>query len=158
MTIKEIEINKLNPAPYNPRTITKEEFEGLKQSLKTFGLVDPIVVNKDLSIIGGHQRVRAWQELGNETAPCVVLDLDKKQEKKLNIVLNSQHISGKYDQLKLDELLEELKLDDDYNELRLNKLEALDLSEFDPENNSGDERLDKAKLHKCPDCGNEFTD
>lgn len=128
MKIEEIEITKLNPAPYNPRTITKEEFAGLKKSLATFGFVDPAIVNKDMTIIGGHQRVKAALELGYTTVPCNVLDLDKKTEKKLNIVLNSQSISGKNDQIKLDELLEELKLDEDYLGLRLDTLESLDLS------------------------------
>ena len=128
MIIEEIEISKLKPATYNPRTITKEEFEGLKQSLKTFGFVDPAIVNKDYTIIGGHRRIEGWKQLGNNTAPCIVLDLDKKTEKKLNIVLNSQSISGKNDQIKLDEILEGLKLDSDYLGLRLDTLESLDLS------------------------------
>ena len=120
MIIEEIEISKLKPAEYNPRTITKEEFAGLKQSIKSFEIVDPIIVNKDLTIIGGHQRVKAALELGYTTVPCNVLDLDKKTEKKLNVILNSHAISGKYDEIKLDEILEELKLDDDYVDLRLN--------------------------------------
>lgn len=128
MNIQEIEIQKLNPAIYNPRIITKDEFEGLKQSIRSFKIVDPIIVNKDLTIIGGHQRVKAALELGYTTVPCNVLDLDKKTEKKLNIALNSQSISGKNDQIKLDELLEELKLDEDYLSLRLDQLESFDLS------------------------------
>ena len=57
-----------------------------------------------------------------------MVDLDKHQEKKLNVIMNSTAISGKYDDLKLSEILEELKLDDDYEALRLDKLEPLDLS------------------------------
>lgn len=65
MEITIIEIEKLRPAAYNPRVITKEEFEGLKVSLKTFGLVEPIIVNRDLVVIGGHQRIKVWKSLGN---------------------------------------------------------------------------------------------
>ncbi len=139
MNIVEIDITKLKFADYNPRIITKEEFEGLKSSIESFDFVDPIIVNKDYTIIGGHQRARVAKELGFKTVPCNVLDLDKKTEKKLNVVLNSQAISGKYDDLLLSEILEELKLDDDYLSLRLDQLEPLDLSEpeedddFDPE-------------------------
>ncbi len=139
MTLENITITKLIPAEYNPRIITKEEFEGLKTSIETFGLVDPIVVNKDMTIIGGHQRLRAVQALGHKVVPCIVLDLNKHDEKKLNVILNSQAISGKYDENLLMEILEELKLDDDYHDLRLDKLEPLDLSiaeveedDFDP--------------------------
>lgn len=129
MHIEQLQISQLKPATYNPRTISKDEFKGLKASLKKYGLVEPIIVNKDYTIIGGHMRVKAWTELGNTTAPCYVLDLDKHNEKKLNVLLNSQQISGQYDDLKLEEILQDLKLDEDYHELRLNKLATLDLSE-----------------------------
>lgn len=123
-----VEITELKPAEYNPRTISDDEFSGLKESIKTFGFVDPAIINKDFTIIGGHQRVKAAQALGMTNVPCVILDLDKHQEKKLNVILNSPAISGSYDDLMLSEILEELKLDDDYTSLRLNELEPLDLS------------------------------
>jgi DNA modification methylase len=129
MKIIEVEIDKLKFAEYNPRIITKEEFEGLKASIQSFNFVDPIIINKDYTIIGGHQRTRAAKDLGFKTVPCNILDLDKTNEKKLNVILNSQAISGKYDELKLSEILEELKLENDYLELRLDQLEPLDLSE-----------------------------
>lgn len=127
MNIKQIKIIDLNPAEYNPRTIDDEGLKGLTVSLATFGLVEPIIINKDNTIIGGHQRVKAWKSLGNDSVPCFQVDLDKQQEKKLNVVLNSQAISGKYDHILLLDILEELKLDTDYLELRLDKLESIDL-------------------------------
>lgn len=129
MIVDEINIKDLNPAKYNPRTISVEEFEGLVNSIKTFGFVEPLVINKDLTVIGGHQRLEAAKKLGLATVPCHIVDLDKKQEKKLNVILNSQAISGKFDELKLSEILEELKLDEDYFDLRLDQLETIDLSE-----------------------------
>jgi hypothetical protein len=45
-----------------------------------------------------------------------------KKEEQLNVILNSQAISGTYDDLKLGEILEELKLNDDYFDLRLDIL------------------------------------
>jgi hypothetical protein len=128
MKIHEIKISQLKPADYNPRIITKKEFKGLINSLKTFGLVEPIVINKDYTVIGGHQRLKAWQSLGHDTISCYIVDLDKRQEKKLNVVLNSDKISGKYDEIKLAEILEELRLDNDFEELNLIDLQQLDLS------------------------------
>lgn len=128
MNLQTIELSKLNPAEYNPRIITKDEFEGLKQSIKTFGQQENLIVNKDMTLISGHQRLNAMLALGWKEATCNVVDLDKHQEKKLNAIMNSTAISGKYDDLKLSEILEELKLDDDYESLRLNVLEPLDLS------------------------------
>jgi len=94
MEIKEVPISELKFAEYNPRIITRDEFSGLKNSLKTFGFVDPAIINADNTIVGGHQRVRAWKELGHDTAPCIVVNIDKRKEKKLNIILNSPAISA----------------------------------------------------------------
>jgi hypothetical protein len=47
-------------APYNPRRITDEELLRLRKSLRRFGLVDPVIVNRRSDrIVGGHQRVVA---------------------------------------------------------------------------------------------------
>lgn len=131
MNIQTLPISQIRPAEYNPRTITKDEFEGLKTSIKTFGQQENLIVNKDMALISGHQRLNAMLALGIKEAVCNVVDLDKHQEKKLNVIMNSTAITGKYDDLKLAEILEELKLDDDYEALRLDKLEPLDLSEQD---------------------------
>lgn len=139
MNITTIALSKLNPAEYNPRTITKDEFEGLKQSLTTFGQQENLIVNKDMTIISGHQRYQAMTALGWEEAVCNLVDLDKHQEKKLNVIMNSTAISGKYDDLKLAEILEELKLDEDYEALRLNVLEPLDLSPTEVEEDEAPE-------------------
>jgi len=92
-----------------------------------------LIVNKDMTLISGHQRYEAMKALGWVEAVCNLVDLDKHQEKKLNVLMNSQAISGKYDDLILAEILEELKLDDDYESLRLDKLEPLDLSSVEIE-------------------------
>ncbi len=128
MNITTIPLTNINPAEYNPRSITKDEFAGLKESLSTFGQQENLIVNKDMTLISGHQRLQAMLSLGWTEAICNVVDLDKHEEKKLNVLMNSQAISGQWDDLKLSEILEELKLDDNYESLRLNALEPLDLS------------------------------
>lgn len=121
----------MNLAEYNPRNLTTEEFDGLVESLKTFGLVEPIVVNKDFTVIGGHQRIRAWKHLGNEEIEVNVIDLDKKLEKALNVTLNNPHVQGTFDDLKLQELLNEIHTLENFEALRLDKLYSLDLSEVE---------------------------
>ena len=55
--IEKINIESLVPADYNPRKISDEDYKNLKQSIKEFGVVDPIIINlQDNTIIGGHQR------------------------------------------------------------------------------------------------------
>ena len=75
MKIEKIEISKLKPAKYNPRQISTKQYNYLKKSLSKFSLVEPIVVNKDMTIIGGHQRYKICKELKHTEIDCVVLDL-----------------------------------------------------------------------------------
>jgi len=95
----------LKPAEYNPRELTPKQRAELTASLETFGLVDPILVNKHPDrndiIIGGHQRVKVWSALGNETVPTVELNLDLEQERELNVRLNKN--TGQWN----DEMLSE---------------------------------------------------
>jgi len=62
-----IEIKKLSdlqPAPYNPRQSTKNQEKHLKASLEKFGVVEPIIFNKQSGyIVGGHFRVRELTKL-----------------------------------------------------------------------------------------------
>lgn len=105
-----VPIAQLNPVAYNPRKISAEKFEALKDSIKSDGFVDPIVVQKSgMRIIGGHQRYRAMKEICTEanieppSLPCTVLDIDDTKAKKLNIKLNS--LKGEFDPRMLGELL-----------------------------------------------------
>ncbi|HFR3403916.1 TPA: site-specific DNA-methyltransferase [Streptococcus suis] len=123
MEIREIRLSELHPASYNPRKKLKKgdkEYEKIKQSLLKFGYVDPIIVNKDLTVIGGHQRLTVLKDLDYETAKCVIVDLSKEDEKALNIALNK--ITGQWD----DQLLADLLLD--LQEADFN----LDLTGFEP--------------------------
>lgn len=105
--ITTMKIKDLKPAKYNPRKISKKEITKLKQSIQEYGLVQNIVVNKDYTIIGGHQRVQACAELGIMEVPVMILDLPEDKEKALNIALNK--ISGQFDESALAELLKELE-------------------------------------------------
>lgn len=110
MNIQKISIEKLKPAEYNPRKDLKpedEEYQKIKKSLVEFGYVAPIIVNADMTVIGGHQRLKVLKELGYTEIECNVVDLDKDKEKALNIALNK--ITGEWDNAKLEELLAELK-------------------------------------------------
>lgn len=103
MKIEQIPIESLSPAEYNPRAIDKEEMANLKRAVREWGMIQPLVVNRDGTIIGGHQRYRVMLELGHKTAPCVVLDVDKVKERQINLALNK--ISGKFDKDKLRDVL-----------------------------------------------------
>ena len=109
MNFQKLNINDLHPADYNPRKDLKpadSEYQKIKRSLEKFGYVDPVIVNADMTVIGGHQRIKVLKDLGYEEIDCVVLDIDKDQEKALNVALNK--ISGEWDMGKLKDLIEEL--------------------------------------------------
>ena len=96
-------------APYNPRTISDHDLVALGRSMTTFGIVEPVVVNKRTGrIVGGHQRVKAAEAQGIEQLPVVHVDLDEAAEKQLNLALN--RISGEFDLEKLTDVLRELEI------------------------------------------------
>lgn len=110
MEFKSININELKPAEYNPRIDLQpgdKEFEKIRKSIEEFGYVDPVIINKDGTIVGGHQRYKVLKDMGYSEIQCIVIDVDKEKEKALNIALNK--ISGDWDKNKLKVLLSELK-------------------------------------------------
>jgi ParB-like chromosome segregation protein Spo0J len=164
-----------NPVKYNPRKISPTDFEAIKLSIKTYGFVDPIVVQRTgMNIIGGHQRVRALIDLCRENdvdpaqvaIPMVVIDVDDRAAKKLNIALNNAH--GEFDSRLLRDLLLDLQ-----NEQPLASDEILLMGfddskivgmlaapDFAPETEDKQGKLDEASgmswLITCPSCGHEF--
>ena len=75
---------------------------------ESISYVDPIIINQDGTIIGGHQRCTVLQDLGETEADVIVLDLSKDDEKALNIALNK--IGGEWDMQKLRDALGDLTL------------------------------------------------
>lgn len=117
-----VALKTLKGAEYNPRTISDSAFEALKLQIKTYGLVQPLVVRKeDGTIIGGHQRYAALksvlQEQGAspsdiESSPVPVILLSGLTEEKtrlLNLALNK--ISGEWDYEKLSTIFDGLNTD-----------------------------------------------
>ena len=108
--LKVLPVSVLKPAEYNPRKKLKpgdKEYEKIKGSIEEFGFADPLVVNADMTIIGGHQRLSVAIDLGYTEVPCAVVDIDKTREKALNIALNK--ITGSWDEQLLADLLTDLK-------------------------------------------------
>jgi ParB-like chromosome segregation protein Spo0J len=88
MKIEKRKVTELKPYPGNPRKCDKATLEKIKKSIKEFGLVQPLVVNKNNEVIGGNQRLKALQELNINEVDVVVIDIPKKREKALNLALN----------------------------------------------------------------------
>ncbi|NLE27559.1 MAG: DNA modification methylase, partial [Clostridiaceae bacterium] len=110
MRIERIPVDKLNPAPYNPRKDLKPgdaKYEHIKNSIDTFGYIDPIIWNKRTgNIVGGHQRFKILKAQGATEIECVIVDYDETTEKAANAALNKAQ--GDWDMTKLDALLADL--------------------------------------------------
>lgn len=93
IAITYVPINDLKLASYNPRKWDKTLLENLKDSLKQYDIIDPLIVNdasnRKNTIIGGHMRWHAAKELGFKEVPVVFLNIpDIEKEKELNLRLN----------------------------------------------------------------------
>lgn len=79
-----------------------------KDSLKKYGMVDPVIVNTFPSrkdrIVGGNHRVQLWKELGNSTIPTIEVYLDEAEEKELVVRLNKN--KGSFDMELLNQYYE----------------------------------------------------
>lgn len=111
MEWKNLPIGQLKPAAYNPRKQLKpgdKEYEKIKNSIKEFGYVEPIIVNYDMTVIGGHQRLNVLKDLGYEDVQCVVVHIeDEHKVKALNIALNK--ITGAWNEQLLADLIVDLQ-------------------------------------------------
>lgn len=145
MNMQERLLSELHPAEYNPRitlTPADEEYQRIKRSIEQYGYVDPIIINADGTIIGGHQRYNILLDLGYDTAQVVIVDLDKNSEKALNIALNK--ITGEWDEEKLYDLLQDLDLNGyDFSLTGFTRSELEDLQvKLDIEQAAEDEEFD----------------
>ena len=111
MRLEKMRLADLKPAAYNPRKALKPgdpEYEKLAASIERHGYIDPIVINEDGTIIGGHQRRTVMMDLGYEEAEVIIVDIpDKNDEIAANIALNQ--ISGEFEKDALVNLLIQLE-------------------------------------------------
>lgn len=113
MIIEKVKIKDVHPADWNPREISDKDLKKLDDSIKAFGYVEPIIVNKQTgNIVGGHQRFKILQKTmqPNDEIEAVIVDFDVNKEKALNLALN--RISGDWNEEKLYEVLKILKEQD----------------------------------------------
>lgn len=120
VTVKRSEIH---PSAYNPRKITPEGYKALKRSIKTYGVVGGIVVNRQTgnTIVGGHQKVAVLDELNKYTEDdpetdyelkVEMIDVEERTEKSLNVALNNPNVGGYWDNDRLRELIPDIDYKD----------------------------------------------
>jgi len=100
-SLEKRKVKELNEYARNARKLTKHDAAHLQQSLETFGQCEPIVINSDNTIIGGHQRLRTMRKMGFKEVDVYVPDtpLSEKEVEELNIRLNRNNGDWDWDML-----------------------------------------------------------
>ena len=143
-TLKKVKLKDLKPNKKNPRRLCKNDADQLKRSIKKFGVCEPLVVNLDNTIIGGHQRFKTLKALGHTEVEVYMPDeaLSDEEADELCIRLNKN--LGMFD---YDILANEWEFDDliDWGFLP----DELGWDAPDDEKESKEEE----EKEKCPVCG-----
>jgi ParB-like chromosome segregation protein Spo0J len=149
--IEIVPIDSVFPYSENPREIDDNQFKKLKKSIETYGFIDPLIVNrrnhadfvddKQPTIMGGNMRQRAAKQLGMTKVPVVYIDVDRNEEKVINIALN--RIGGKWDVAKLEKMIYDLSDKDLELDLEATGLEDWELKLYNPAEDMDSEEIEK---------------
>lgn len=110
-----VDIDKLIPYANNARTHSAEQINKLRSSLREFGFINPIIIDRDFNVIAGHGRIAAAKAEGISDVPCVFVDYLTPAQKKAYILADNR-----------------MALDADWDEEMLKvEIEALQAEDFD---------------------------
>lgn len=111
-----VPITKLVPYVNNARTHSPEQINKLRSSLREFGFINPVIIDRDYGVIAGHGRILAAKEEGISEVPCVFADhLTEAQKKAYIIADNRMAMDAGWDE-----------------ELLRVEIESLQAADFDP--------------------------
>lgn len=85
-----VSIDKLIPYINNARTHSPEQIKKLRASLREFGFINPVIIDKDFNVIAGHGRLLAAKEEGIKEVPCVFVDYLTEAQKKAYIIADNR--------------------------------------------------------------------
>lgn len=141
--VKEIEIGRLKEYGNNPRR-NERAVQPVANSLKKFGFVNPIIVNKDMVILAGHTRLKAARANGLEKVPVIIVDdMTEDQENAFRLADNRVAELSEWDEEKLKEEMAALAVDD-WSDFGVSDRE---LEKYEPEDGI-----------VCPKCGYRFEE
>lgn len=145
--------DKLIPYANNARTHSKEQILKLRSSLREFGFINPIIIDKDFNIIAGHGRVEAAKAEGIKEVPCVLVDYLTEAQKKAYILAdNRMALDAGWDEemLRVElEALESMSYDlglTGFDEKELGELFKTDEAEVDDDDYDLTAALEKASF------------
>ena len=144
-----VDINKLIPYVNNARTHSREQIQKLRSSLREFGFVNPVIIDKEYNVIAGHGRISAAKEEGIQQVPCVYVDYLTEAQKKAYILADNRMAldAGWDDELLAVEMEELQNLGFDLGLTGFDEKELADLFAADEEAQQDDFDVD-AELEK----------
>ena len=145
MRLVTVPIDKIRQYPGNPRFITYESVEAVKESIRQTGYISPIVIDEINIILCGHTRLRALYQLGYTDVDCIRVEgLTAEQKRKFRLLDNKTAELAAWDFDRLREELDGLDFGDfDFWSKELERMADKALEESEPEND----------LVVCPRCG-----
>jgi len=160
-TVELIDRNKLIVDKTNPNTMSDRNFDALKEVMKKFGFLVPIITNKKYVIADGYHRWKASRELGIVNVPVIALDVDEVDRRILRQVMNK--LKGQHrEELDIEEYkyldsnsatVELINYLPDYNKEIKGVLDSVDLGAINEHKEV--DKLGHLQI-KCPYCKESF--
>ena len=158
MEIIKIKIEDLKPYEKNAKIHTREQIEQIKNSIKQFGMNDPVAVwGENNLIIEGHGRLQALKELNYDEIECIRLDhLTDEERKAYTLAHNKLTMNTDFDFDLLNFELEDIE-NIDMADFGFIKMEDINLDDFFEEKEEK-EKIEEPKEIQCPHCKMWFTE
>ena len=147
-----VDINKLVPYANNARTHNKEQILKLRSSLREFGFVNPVIIDREYNVLAGHGRIMAAKEEGIAEVPCVYADhLTEAQKKAYILADNRMALDAGWDEELLSVEMQELQeLGFDLSMTGFDEKELTDLLDVDASSEAKEDDFDlSAALEKA---------
>lgn len=146
-----VAISKLIPYVNNARTHNTQQINKLRSSLREFGFINPVIIDREFNVIAGHGRIMAVKEEGINEVPCVFVDYLTEAQKKAYIIAdNRMAMDAGWDEELLKVEIEALQAED--FDLRLTGFDEKELAGFfDTSDNAKEDDFDvDTELGKPP--------
>ena len=147
-----VDIDKLIPYVNNARTHSKEQINKLRASIREFGFINPVIIDRDYNVIAGHGRIMASKDEGIDKVPCVFVDYLTNAQKKAYILAdNRMALDADWDEELLKVEIESLQgADLDLNLTGFDEAELMDIFGDDNQSRAKDDDFDlTAALEKA---------
>ena len=147
-----VDIDKLIPYVNNARTHSKEQINKLRASIREFGFINPVIIDRDYNVIAGHGRIMAAKAENITEVPCVFVDyLNDSQKKAYILADNRMALDADWDEELLKVEIESLQgADFDLNLTGFDEAELMDIFGDDNQSRAKDDDFDlTAALEKA---------